>query len=796
MTEIRHVDAVVVGSGFGGSVAAFRLAEGGREVILLERGRAYPPGSFARTPAELATAFWDPSEGQHGLFDLWSFAGLEGVVSAGLGGGSLIYANVLLRKDEKWFVTDAPVGDGYESWPISRAHLEPHYDAVERMLRPQRFPMGEPGYESSGKTAALKDAAGRLGLDWQLPQLAVTFATGGNQPVPGEAIPAPDYGNIHGRLRQTCRLCGECDIGCNYGAKNTLDHTYLSAAAHHGAEIRTRCEVRSFAPMPGGGWEVQYVEHLAENEGRPTKTSQLPVHVIRCNSLVLGAGTFGTTYLLLRNRAALPALSDRLGHRFSGNGDLLGFLLGARDSNGDPIPLGSSRAPVITSAIRVPDALDGGEGRGFYVEDAGYPGFADYFIETSDLSAQVRRGMRFILDTIEAKLARNRPSHLGGRVRRLLGDGHVSAGATALLGMGRDIPDGVMRIADDMLEIEWTTKTSKDYFNRVRDTMAALAEELGADFIENPLSHLDRVITVHPLGGASMGLTDATGVVDARGEAFGHPGLYVVDGAAMPGPVGANPSFTIAAFANCVADRILETPVRGVAAPAPRVALEESISLTDPPARTAEATSVEFTEEMKGFITLGETDPQTGFKAGRKSGSDLMFHLTIRTDDVDRFVEDRLHASTATGYVESSALGGRLPVTRGDFNLFIADTPNTRRMLYRLYFADAAGHPLTLSGFKVVRDDPGLDLWPDTSTLYTKLLVGHVSEADEANAEVTGAGILRIHLLDFAQQMTTFRASGSTAGSGGAGLAKFGRFFLGQLWDVYAPRHEISESVR
>src|SRR4051812_34388908 len=153
MAESRHVDAVVVGSGFGGSVSAYRLASAGQDVLLLERGKPYPPGSFARTPHEMARAFWDPSEGLHGLFDLWSFSGLDGVVSAGLGGGSLIYANVLLRKDENWFVHDAPVGDGYASWPISRNDLDRHYDAVEVMMNAQRFPMGQPGYEVSGKTA-------------------------------------------------------------------------------------------------------------------------------------------------------------------------------------------------------------------------------------------------------------------------------------------------------------------------------------------------------------------------------------------------------------------------------------------------------------------------------------------------------------------------------------------------------------------------------------------------------------------------------------------------------------------
>jgi predicted patatin/cPLA2 family phospholipase len=195
-------------------------------------------------------------------------------------------------------------------------------------------------------------------------------------------------------------------------------------------------------------------------------------------------------------------------------------------------------------------------------------------------------------------------------------------------------------------------------------------------------------------------------------------------------------------------------------------------------------TTVSFTEEMKGHITLGVTDYKQGFE---KKGAYLMFHLTIKAEDVERFVADPHHEAGIEGYIECEALGGRLNVESGRFNLFVDEgDPTRKKMLYRLYFADSAGHPLTLSGFKDVKDDPGFDVWSDTSTLYTQILQGHVKLEDESQAEIVAAGIINIYLLDFLKQLTTFRTEGPSSQERLAALTQFGLFFLGKLWDVYA----------
>jgi cholesterol oxidase len=166
-----------------------------------------------------------------------------------------------------------------------------------------------------------------------------------------------------------------------------------------------------------------------------------------------------------------------------------------------------------------------------------------------------------------------------------------------------------------------------------------------------------------------------------------------------------------------------------------------------------------------------------------------MVHLTIAIDSVDRFVVDPEHEATASGYVGSDTLGGKLEVERGTFNLFTdSGDPRDRTMNYRLLFKDGQGRQLTLAGHKEVHDDPGFDLYSDTTTLYTRVFAGDVAADAEDKAEVVAAGIITIHLPDFLKQLTTFRTDGGSAVERANAVARFGQLFLGSLWDVYASR--------
>ena len=242
---------------------------------------------------------------------------------------------------------------------------------------------------------------------------------------------------------------------------------------------------------------------------------------------------------------------------------------------------------------------------------------------------------------------------------------------------------------------------------------------------------------------------------------------------------------------NLSKDRLAEAVNAGVEA-GRRWCREEEIPLRAPgpayPSEVHEAhTTLRFTEDMKGYITLGETDPQRGFERGREAGSLLHCHLTITVHGVNRFVTNPTHEASIEGEVRCEALGGNRPVEEGVFNLFVdkAD-PREKRMLYRIFFTDVAGESMTLSGHKVIRDDPGLDLWTDTTTLYTRVLRGHLGPDEERDGEIVGAGIIRISLPDFMKQLTTFRPAGPTSADRVAATNRFGRLFLGKLWDVYA----------
>lgn len=535
--QIDEFDCIVIGSGFGGSVMSHKLAERGRKVLLLERGKAYAPGDFPRTPLGTSTNLWDPGQNLYGLCDLWSFKRFHAIVSSGLGGGSLIYANVMMRKPAAWFD---------DTWPVKRSDLDPHYEAVQSMLKVEKYP----NTLQTEKTLRMREAALRAGLQWDEAPLAVAFSGPGKRPAVVRGR------NRFDAVRTTCISCGQCDVGCNSGSKNSMDLTYLSSwAVRKNVRIETLHEVRRIRRLDDGRYEVIAAKHQPPtppwDRSRPPVAEQVR---FRALCVVLAAGSLGSTYLLLRNRVNLPMLSATLGTRFTGNADYLGFIR-TRPQR----VLDSSRAPVITSffaeGMEATHRATAPNGSRHVVEDGGYPVLVDWFYEVARPHT-VKRLARLMLALGLARWTRTSSSRVGALFADAIGPSEASRSLVPMLGMGQDTADGVMRLRNGELIVTWRKSSSRDTFDGIQATMKKVATALDAEFLEIRSTGISRMLTVHPLGGVPMGISPAHGVVDAHGEVYGYPGLFVADGSVVPGAVGVNPAFTIAALADLFSEQV------------------------------------------------------------------------------------------------------------------------------------------------------------------------------------------------------------------------------------------------
>jgi cholesterol oxidase len=558
-------DYLVIGSGFGGSVMAATLAESPHRVCLLERGKAYPPGTFPRTPDGFARNFWDPSRGLHGLFNVWSFDSVDAIVSSGLGGGSLIYANVMLEKPPAWFTQPRPDGAGDETWSFGHHDLREHYAAVKEFLHVQTMPAEFMATEST-KTRRFLDASQGEGV---LAPLAVRFDGADGAPAIGAPLPTESYGNVFGAPRRTtCRMIGECDIGCNEGAKSSMDHTYISLAAHLGASIHARTEVRTIRVLEGEPegyrFEVSFVRHPAWAEGRPRNTRSIETHTIKAKRVVLAAGALGTTYLMLRNRVSLNIpTSSPVGERFCDNGDHLAVALPVRDTQ----DFAANEGPVITAYRRFetdPDTDGVRPPVRMYLQDGGVPTIMVWVLQTLGAPGLVGRLVTKGTQYWWQRITNTNDNNVSAELSEILGVSPPLARSLPLLGMGEDVANGSLHVNSRRILVNsWTPANSRHHFSAMRVRINDLARRLGAQSKAKPDVPTERTVTVHPLGGCPADTSEFAGVVDSFGRVRGVPGLWIADGSVMPGPVGANPSLTIAAFARRAAVALRDEDVFG-----------------------------------------------------------------------------------------------------------------------------------------------------------------------------------------------------------------------------------------
>jgi cholesterol oxidase len=759
-------DVVVVGSGYGGGITASRMARAGRRVCLLERGAERQPGEYPDTETKMLGSLQVDSPDGHegsrlGMYDIRFNDDLNVFLGCGLGGTSLVNANVSLHPDERVFDDT--------QWPEElradlRGRLATGYERAEEMLRPQPYPEDSPKLR---KLTALEQSANALngGGHFRRPPINVTFEDGKNHV---------------GVEQRECVLCGDCVSGCNHRAKNTVLMNYLPDARNHGAEIFTRVAVRR-VEQSDGKWLVHY--QPIDDGG---DVFDAPDAFVRADVVVLAAGALGSTEILLRSKEAGLPVSGQLGTHFSGNGDVLGFAYNADEAIngigfGDHSPNGREPVgPCITGVIDLRDrpTLD----EGMVIEEGSIPGGLSGFMPSLLGAAALVAGSDTdpgLLDRFKEKM-RELVSFLSGSRR-----GAVHNTQTFLV-MTHDGAKGELRLKDDRLRIHWPGVGKEEIFARVDEKLVEASRALGATYVRDPLwtKLLDNsLITVHPLGGCPMGADAGFGAVDHKGRVFAaeqgsevHEGLYVSDGAVVPRPLGVNPLFTISALAERCCELIAAD--RGWT-------IDYSLPSAPPQPQPPSTVGIEFTERMAGFVSTTVTDDYAkGAEAGEKAGEPQDFILTIRADDVERFVEEPEHEAGMAGTVSAPALSpDPLTVSDATFNLFTKDKDQvaTRNMRYRMKLSTEDGRDYWFHGFKLIHDDPGFDLWSDTTTLYVTLYDGPNDESP-----VLGKGILRIAPSDFMRQLTTMKAI--DAGGDRQALeakAKFGRFFAGTLVDTY-----------
>ncbi|WP_422736897.1 FAD-dependent oxidoreductase [Micromonospora sp. WMMD729] len=516
-------DVVVIGSGFGGGVTALRLAEKGYSVGVVEAGRRFADDEFPQTSWRLRRFLWAPKLGCYGIQRLTllrsatgrSGGGVLVLSGAGVGGGSLVYANTLYEPLDA-FYTD-PQWRDVTDW---RDELARHYDQAKRMLGVTTYPI------QTGADRAMRAVADRMGAGHTFHATPVGVHIGR----PGERVADPYFGGV-GPERTGCLHCGSCMTGCRHGAKNTLAKNYLWLAERLGATVHPLTTVTAVRPAAGGGYEVH-----TERTGAWLRRRR---QVIHADQVVFAAGALGTQRLLHEMKAtgALPRLSDQLGALTRTNSEaILGASIPrqrARQQRTD-----FTEGVAITSSFH-PDPQT-------HIEPVRYG-----------------RGSN-AMGLLQSLLVDGGPH----RVRRWLGSiirqPVLAARMLTVRGWSeRTVIALVMQSVDNSLTTRWRRgpwgrrlvagpghgTPSPTWIPAGNTATRLLAEEIGGTPGGSLTEPFDIPVTAHILGGAVIGATPADGVVDPWHRVYGHPGLHVVDGAAVSANLGVNPSLTITAQA-------------------------------------------------------------------------------------------------------------------------------------------------------------------------------------------------------------------------------------------------------
>ncbi|MBN1148541.1 MAG: GMC family oxidoreductase [Anaerolineales bacterium] len=526
-------DFVIIGSGFGGSVSAMRLAEKGYTVALLERGKRFRDQDFPKSNWNTFKYLWAPALRCFGILQISLFRDVLVLHGAGVGGGSLGYANVLMRPSDKMFAN--PSWKHLADW---KTVLKPHYETAERML----------GVTTTPRTwvadRVLEEIAAELGtVDTVRPTtVGVFFGQLGKE---GQEVGDPFFGG-QGPPREGCRLCGGCLVGCRYNAKNTLVKNYLYFAEKWGAQIFPESEARDVQPLPDNQQDgARYRVVYRSSSSWPFK----PEKALRARNVIISAGSLGTLGLLFRCRqqsASLPKISPRLGDMVRTNSE---SLLGATSKNWKT---DYSQGIAITSVFMADEVTA--------IEPVRYPAgsslmrfLAGPLVESG--GSIPARFWRTFSQTISRPLAFINTHIFPGWAQRTTILLVMQTEDNCLrMRLGRHLFTLFRKGLVSMTDVENPAPAKIDIGHHVTREFARKIGGLPAGSLNEGL--LNTPITAHILGGCPIGRDDQEGVVDLDCQVHNYPGLYVVDGSIMPANPGINPSLTIAALAEYAMSRI------------------------------------------------------------------------------------------------------------------------------------------------------------------------------------------------------------------------------------------------
>lgn len=515
-----HYDVLVVGSGFGGSVTALRLAEKGYRVHVVESGRRFRDEDFATTSWDLRRYLWAPKLKCFGVQRVHRLPDVMILAGAGVGGGSLNYANTLYVPPSSFFA-DRQWGD-ITDW---EAELKPHYDTASTML----------GVVTNPCEGVVEEVMRQTAADLGVGDTFRKTPTGVFYGMPGKRVPDPYFGGA-GPDRTGCTECGNCMVGCRVGAKNTLVKNYLALAEKLGVTIEPMRTVVRVAPRRGGGYAVTH-----EASGAWFRRAR---HTVTADQVVFAAGTWGTQKLLhsMRQTGVLPRLSARLGHLTRTNSEALNGVMLEKVDPGQDL----SRGVAITSSFH-PDADTHVEncryGKGsnamgllatILVPGGALPRPLQFVVELGKhpwIFVRSLSNRRWSERTVIGLIMQSRDNSLQVTGRRGLFGGR---GLTSRQGHGEPNPT---------------------WIPAGQEAMQALAVRLSAAtglraFAGSSVSEIANIpLTAHFLGGVTIGSSPERGVVDAYQRVWGYPDLHVVDGSAVSANLGVNPSLTITAQA-------------------------------------------------------------------------------------------------------------------------------------------------------------------------------------------------------------------------------------------------------